>query len=66
MTPEYLFNSQVLRNIFQNQRLAVKTGRDVSASPSPVTAVTSPGEIRPYALSFRIAKFTSGIGIGSW
>jgi hypothetical protein len=66
MNPECPFNSQVLRNIFQDKQLAVKMGRDVTASGKPVTAVTSPGGIRPYAPSLCIAKFASGIGIGSW
>jgi hypothetical protein len=45
MILECLFNSQVLRNIFQNKQLVVKTGRDVSGSHSPVIAVTVSSEV---------------------
>jgi len=66
MAPEFLFNSQVLRNTVHKKQPSVKTGRDVTGSHSPVTAVTGSGEIRPYALSPRIAKFVSGTGSGVW
>ena len=62
MLPECSFNSQTLRNIFQNKQLALKTGRDVSASLSPVIAVTDSSEIRRHAR--RISEMASGRG--SW
>jgi hypothetical protein len=64
MTPEYPFNSQVLRNIFLNKQLTVKTARDVTGSHSAVTAVTASCDVRPYAP--RIAEMASGTGRGSW
>jgi len=66
MAPECWFNSQVLRNIFHKKQLSVKTGRDVSESRSPVTAVTAVGEIRAYGPSPRIATLALGIGSGAW
>lgn len=65
MTPEYWFNSLVLRTTSRKKLLSVKTGRDVIGSRSPVTAVTTSSEIRPYAPSLPIAKFASGIGSGT-
>lgn len=64
MTPEYWFNSQVLRNTFHKKQLAVKTGRHVSASHNPVTAVTAHCDDRHYAP--RIAAIASGAARGLW
>jgi hypothetical protein len=40
MTSECLFNSLVLRNIFDKKPLSVKADRDVIASHRAVTAIT--------------------------
>lgn len=64
MTPEYWFNPQVLRNVFHKKQLAVKTGRNVTASPSAVTAVTASCEVQPYIAP--IAEIASGTGRGPW
>jgi hypothetical protein len=66
MALEYSFNSVVLQNTFQEKPLAVKTGRDVSGSRNPVTAVTASSEIQPYHAPPRLAEIASRTVRGAW
>jgi hypothetical protein len=64
MAPELSFNPLALRRAFHKRLLVVKPGSDVSGSLDPVTALTAPGEVSPYAP--HIPRIALGTRRGPW
>ena len=64
MTSECEFNSKVPQYTFQKKQLAAKFEPDVRSSQTPVTMVTAPCEVQPYA--FAIVEIVPRTGSRPW